>query len=185
MRSTCNGEIYNFRALRAELEARGHRFRTGSDTEVIVHLYEERGDDCLDALQGMFAHRALGRARAHRLLLARDRLGRQAALLGARSSGGLLYASEPGAILASGLVAARPTRRASRSTSRSSTSPRRAPASRASASSRRASSSSSSDGAAAHRALLAARPRPRAATAADEERSSELDALLARRRERA
>src|SRR5262245_11894415 len=50
----CNGEIYNFQALRAELEARGHRFATRSDTEVIVHGYEEFGDRILERLEGMF-----------------------------------------------------------------------------------------------------------------------------------
>jgi asparagine synthase (glutamine-hydrolysing) len=103
---TCNGEIYNFQAIRAELEARGHTLRTESDVEPIVHLYEERGPACLDALRGMFAV-ALWDARAQRLLLARDRLGVKP-LYWAPVEGGILYASEPGAILASGLVAARP-----------------------------------------------------------------------------
>src|SRR4051812_16163463 len=103
---TCNGEIYNFQAIRAELEARGHTLRTDSDVEPIVHLYEERGPACLDALRGMFAI-ALWDARARRLLLARDRLGVKP-LYWAPVEGGILYASEPGAILASGLVAARP-----------------------------------------------------------------------------
>jgi asparagine synthase (glutamine-hydrolysing) len=110
VQATCNGEIYNFRRLRPELESRGHEFRTASDTEVIAHLYEERGVDCLQALQGMFAI-ALWDERAQRLLLARDRLGVKP-LYWAPVGDGLLYASEPGAILASGLVEARPDPRA-------------------------------------------------------------------------
>jgi asparagine synthase (glutamine-hydrolysing) len=110
IQATCNGEIYNFRRLRSELESRGHRFATASDTEVIAHLYEDRGVDCLAALQGMFAI-ALWDGGAERLLLARDRLGVKP-LYWAPVGNGLLYASEPGAILASGLVEAQPDPRA-------------------------------------------------------------------------
>ncbi len=69
-----NGEIYNFREKRKELEARGHRFYTATDTEVIVHLYEEFGADCVHHLRGMFGF-ALWDSRRRSLLLARDRIG--------------------------------------------------------------------------------------------------------------
>src|SRR5579859_5313053 len=69
-----NGEIYNFQALRAELEKRGHRFATETDGEVIVHLYEDEGDLAVSHLEGMFAW-ALWDERRKRLLLARDQMG--------------------------------------------------------------------------------------------------------------
>ncbi len=71
-----NGEIYNFPELRPALEARGHRFYTSTDTEVIVHLYEEFGSNCVQRLRGMFAF-ALWDERRERLLLARDPFGKK------------------------------------------------------------------------------------------------------------
>jgi len=93
-----NGEIYNFPELRPALEARGHRFYTGTDTEVIVHLYEEFGSKCVQRLRGMFAF-ALWDERRGRLLLARDRFGKKP-LHYALSDGRLLFGSEIKALLA-------------------------------------------------------------------------------------
>jgi asparagine synthase (glutamine-hydrolysing) len=92
-----NGEIYNFPELRKELERAGHRFYTQSDTEVIVHLYEDLGSDCVKKLRGMFAIALYDERRRH-LLLARDRLGKKP-LHYALVDGKLLFGSEIKALL--------------------------------------------------------------------------------------
>jgi len=99
-----NGEIYNHADIRKDLEARGHVYRTKSDTETIVHAYEEWGDECVHRFRGMFAF-AIWDAPKRRLLLVRDRLGIKP-LYWTRTGDTLLFASEIKAILASGLVAA-------------------------------------------------------------------------------
>lgn len=96
-----NGEIYNFRELREELEKKGHRFATHSDTEAIVHLYEEYGTACVEKLRGMFAI-AIWDAPKRRLLLARDRLGIKPLYYG-KANGRLLFGSELKSLLAAGL----------------------------------------------------------------------------------
>lgn len=93
----CNGEIYNFKELRKQLEEKGHQFRTNSDNEVIIHLYEEKKEKCVDELRGMFAF-ALWDRREKTLFLARDRLG-QKPLVYSLLGDGIIFASEIKSIL--------------------------------------------------------------------------------------
>ncbi|MCZ6664563.1 MAG: asparagine synthetase B, partial [Gammaproteobacteria bacterium] len=95
-----NGEIYNFRELREELKAAGHQFTTASDTEVVVHLYEEKGLDFVNQLDGMFAL-AIWDEPERRLVLARDRVGKKPLFYSARA-GSLLFASEVKPLVESG-----------------------------------------------------------------------------------
>ena len=101
---TFNGEIFNYIELREELLARGHKFYTQSDTEVIVHLYDEYGDAFVDHLNGQFSF-ALWDRKRRRLLLVRDRAG-ILPLYYAQVPGGVVFGSEVKALLASGLVTA-------------------------------------------------------------------------------
>lgn len=97
-----NGEIYNFVELRCSLEARGHRFKTGSDCEVILHLYEEYGRACVEHLRGMFAF-ALWDQKRQRLILARDRMGEKPLYI-FQTPELFLFASELKALMRSGVI---------------------------------------------------------------------------------
>jgi asparagine synthase (glutamine-hydrolysing) len=107
---TFNGEIYNFQELRAELERKGHTFRTHTDTEVIVHAYEEYGIECLARFRGMFAF-ALWDAPRKRLFAARDRLGKKPFVY-AKTRNGLVFGSEIKAVTADPDVSIAPNLRA-------------------------------------------------------------------------
>jgi len=98
-----NGEVFNHAAHRGPLEARGHRFRTRSDTEAIVHLYEEHGSACPRELRGMFGF-AIWDAKRRSLLLARDRSGIKPMFYATTPGGDLVFGSEIKAILASGMI---------------------------------------------------------------------------------
>ena len=95
---TYNGELYNELEIRPELEARGHRYQTVSDTESLVHLYEEDGVDFVRRLNGMFALAIWDQPR-QRLVLARDRMGQKPLFYAALPGGGLVFGSEPKALL--------------------------------------------------------------------------------------
>ena len=98
-----NGELYNYRELKGDLERRGHRFTTASDTEVVLHFYEEHGVAGLAQLNGIFAF-AIDDPRSDRLVLVRDQLGVKPLYYAEPAPGTLVFASEPKAILGSGLV---------------------------------------------------------------------------------
>jgi len=100
---TFNGEIYNYRSLRLELEAGGYSFTTQSDTEVILAAYAREGCDCLRRLEGMFAFAIYDRAN-NSLFLARDRFGEKPLYYSQLPEGGVVFASELTALLASGKV---------------------------------------------------------------------------------
>ncbi|MGC2237487.1 MAG: asparagine synthase (glutamine-hydrolyzing) [Pyrinomonadaceae bacterium] len=94
-----NGEIYNYRQLREDLERRGHEFYTNSDTEAIIHLYDEYGADCVQHLRGMFAF-AIWDETDKSLFVARDRLGKKPLLYSHQPNGDLIFGSEFQALLA-------------------------------------------------------------------------------------
>ncbi len=104
--TTFNGEIYNYRELRKTLTSMGHRFKTEGDTETLVHLYEEYGEDMVHYLQGMFAF-AVWDKRKRLLLLARDRLGIKP-LYCCRKGSDFIFASEPKAFFQHPRINARP-----------------------------------------------------------------------------
>ena len=100
---TYNGEIYNHRSIRHDLEQLGHRYRTNCDTETIVHAYEQWGADCLNRFQGMFSF-AVWDTKNNSLFVARDRMGIKPFYFASTPDGTLVFASEIKAILTSSIV---------------------------------------------------------------------------------
>jgi asparagine synthase (glutamine-hydrolysing) len=98
-----NGEIYNYRELKTKLEARGHKFKTSSDTETIVHAFEEYGADCLQHLRGMFAF-AIWNKRDESLFVARDRVGKKPLFYALTERGNFVFGSEMKVLLAHGEI---------------------------------------------------------------------------------
>jgi asparagine synthase (glutamine-hydrolysing) len=98
-----NGEIYNYRELKKELEARGHRFKTNSDTETILRAYEEYGSDCVEKLRGMFAF-AIWNKREESLFVARDRVGKKPLFYAVTEKGNFVFGSELKVLLAHGEI---------------------------------------------------------------------------------
>src|SRR5215213_2270073 len=88
-----NGEIYNYKSLKKDLESRGHKFKTNSDTETIVHLYEEFGAACLSHLRGMFAF-AIYDFAERSLFIARDRVGKKPLFYSLTERGNFVFGSE-------------------------------------------------------------------------------------------
>src|SRR3954447_18301044 len=101
IQAVVNGEFYGFEAIRRELEGRGHRFRTRTDSEILVHLYEKRGPDCLSRLRGEFAF-VLWDGRERQLFAARDRFGAKPLCYAVAGDRRLFVASEAKAIFAAG-----------------------------------------------------------------------------------
>jgi len=153
-----NGEIYNFLELRRELEAKGHHFRTRSDTEAIVHAYEEYGVRCVERLRGMYAF-ALWDETQRRLVLARDRVGKKP-LYYTEDLERFCFASELKALFKIRRASGRSTSRRSTATSRSAACRARPRSWRASPSSRPRTCSSGSAAASACRSTGTCRATP-------------------------
>ncbi len=173
-----NGEVYNHHRIRPVLEAHGHRFRTASDTEAILHAWEQYGPSCVDHLEGMFAF-AIYDARKHELFVARDRLGKKPLFYGT-FGGALHFASELRALAPAPRGAVTSICRPSRATSRSATSSPRTRRTETFGSSSRAAGSTSPTGESRRRATGTSRSS--APTRATTRRSSPMSTRRSARR---